>query len=145
MKGTNKKDKKSNPGPKLQATIVEAANLAKEIEAKTARLEELKSEIRTVAVDLMGDNNSFAIDTDLGKCHVVKVKDALTVAPGFDADVLKRIIPNDLWNLFFVMKPQLRSTAHDAFLSLSDEHRAQLSDPAPFVMQPRAAQVRLPK
>lgn len=148
MKTSPKKNgkKKHNIGEQLQDAIVEATALSKQIEEMTLRLETLKSAIRDHALPLMGPNqNSLAIPTELGKCHIVKVKDHIVIAPGVDADVLKHTMPDELWNVFFVMKPQLRGTAAEAFLRLNEEHRQQLGDPAPFVMMPRLAQVRLPK
>lgn len=143
--GTPKK-KKENVGEKLQVAIVEATQVAKQIDELTAKLDTLKSAIRDHALPLMGDEqNSLTIDTEFGKCHIVKVKDQLVITPGIDADVLRHTLPEDLWNLFFVLKPQLRGTAAEAFLRLSDEHRIMLGDPLPFEFQPRQAQVRLPK
>lgn len=138
--------KKRNVGEFLQETIVEAAGVAKQIEELTVKLEALKSAIRDHALPLIGsDQNSLTIDTDLGKCHIVKVKDHLVFAPGVEADVLEKNLPEELFNLLFVKKPQLRPTATDAFLRLTDEQRIQLGEPAPFLMAPRQAQVRLPK
>lgn len=147
MKTSPKKNgKKKRSVDDLQGIIVEAAKLAAEIDKMTAALDVLKSAIRDHALALMGpEQNSLAIDTELGKCHVVKVKDHLVITPGVDADVLRHTMPEDLWNIFFVEKPQLRGTASEAFMRLNEEHRSQLGDPAPFVMMPRLAQVRLPK
>lgn len=144
-KKTTKNGKKRNVGTDLQDTILEAAALSEQITSLTVRLEGLKDKIRDDALSIMGELNSIAIDTDLGKCHVVRVKDALTVAPGFDADVLKKTLPRDLWNLFFMMSPQLRGTAGEAYQGLTEHQRGQLGETDPFVFVPRKAQVRLPK
>lgn len=147
MKTPPKKNGKKKRTPEdLQDIIIEATKLSLEIDKQVAALEALKGAIRDNVLAMMGpDQNSFAIDTKLGKCHVVKVRDHLVIAPGVDADVLQKNMPEDLWNVFFVQKPVLRGTATEAFMRLNEEHRSQLGDPAPFVMMPRLAQVRLPK
>ena len=137
--------KKRNVGTELQDTIVEAAALSEQITTMTAKLEGLKDRIRADALSIMGNLNNIAIDTDLGKCHVVKVKDQLVLADGFDADVLQKNLPEELWNLFFVPVPQLRGTADMAYKSLTKNQRKQLGEVDPFEFAPRKAQVRLPK
>lgn len=138
--------KQTNIGVELQETIVEASELATEIDKMNAKLETLKGAIRDHALSLLGDDqNSLTVDTKLGKCTIAKVKDAFVLSPGFEAAVLKKTMPKALWDTFFMMVPQLRGTAGDAFLRLNEKQRRELGDPTPFEFKERQAQVRLPK
>lgn len=135
-----------NRKPVLVDAIVDAAAINEQVLALQAKLESLKSTIRKLAIPYIEKGKtSVYIDTPIGKCHVVLVKDHLTLAEGVDAEVLQITLPGDLFNTFFAMKPALRPIATEAWKRLDDDQRTLFGLPCPFVLAPRAAQVKLPR
>lgn len=128
----------------LRDAVVQATELLSTVNELTARLEELKATIRTLAVPLIasGENN-IEIETDAGTCMVALVRDKLALVEGFDPEVLRHTMRERDWNVFFLMKPALRSTATDTWLVLNKAQRRALGDPPPFVLVPGVPQVRL--
>jgi len=141
-----KTEKAESKAIKLETAVAYAYKLAKHVKEVTAALEEAKAKIRELALPMIAEGqNNVKIETSLGICTVALVKDQLGLIEGMDAEVLQYTVPDDLWNTFFVMKPVLRSTAHAAWMSLPEDRKIAMGDPCPFKLNPRQAQVTLPK
>lgn len=146
MKASGKKaTKKRDIGAELQAEAEQAALLVEQVEALTAQLEALKAGIREKVASLNVAANTFEFPTSFGPCKVTRVKDAMGVAPGFDPDVLRHTMPEELWHAFFTVKTVLRSDADAAYERLTPAQRKALGTVDPFQFSSRQSQVKLPR
>lgn len=144
-KDSMKKDKARRAG-KLHDKICRAVVVRNQMVSLAEELETLKEAIRHDSEEFFEPGmTTLDIATDAGQCQVVRVKDRFGLIKGVDAESLQKLLPEETWNLFFYMKPTMRSTAAEAYKTFGQHGFIVAGYRDPFVSEPQSSQVKLPK